>query len=340
LATARLGSKEYNAAVEVVNAWRVCHAYPINTFNATLRLKTKGYKNAVVAQRLKRLPTIIYKLQRFSMRLSQMQDIGGVRAILDSIEDVRKLQSQYEEKGRFSHEIRNVKDYINEPKPDGYRGVHIVFAYNNTLDRTGNARQYKGLLVELQIRTKWQHQWATAVETVDVMLQDKLKLGAGNAAWGELFQYVSSAFAIAENAPVLKTHEHYKTKQIFDRISYLSKRLNAVALIEGWSSAARTLQENYKTTRAYYLVIEQDLSAGIGRVKIFGYPKRQLNNAAEFYATLEKRYSNSTERNVVMVSMGDIRQLKTAYPNYFLDMNDFLEKLKAIIKTTKEQTGV
>ena len=71
-------------AYEVLSNWRACHGYPINTFQALLRKRLSGLdKKAIVAQRLKRAPSVISKLRRFSsMKLSQMQDIGGLRAVL------------------------------------------------------------------------------------------------------------------------------------------------------------------------------------------------------------------------------------------------------------------
>lgn len=78
---------EYNWAYDVLSNWRACHNYPINTFQATLRSRLRTIdKHATVAQRLKRFPSIVLKLQRFQgMELARMQDIGGLRAILGDI---------------------------------------------------------------------------------------------------------------------------------------------------------------------------------------------------------------------------------------------------------------
>lgn len=100
------------------------------------------------------------------MRLARMQDIGGVRGVVNTIKEVRELQGQYQDTTRFTHELIRGDDYISYPKDDGYRGVHLVYRYNNTLARNGSTEQYTGLLVELQLRTKLQHTWATAVETM------------------------------------------------------------------------------------------------------------------------------------------------------------------------------
>lgn len=53
-------SLDHTEALDVLSAWRALHSYPINTFQATLRGKVEslGLKKAIIAQRLKRLPSI------------------------------------------------------------------------------------------------------------------------------------------------------------------------------------------------------------------------------------------------------------------------------------------
>lgn len=73
-----------NDALEILNNWRAIHSYPMHVFK--VRLKNKALlvdQKALTVQRLKRFPSIINKLQRKyngrppTMKLSQMQDIGG-----------------------------------------------------------------------------------------------------------------------------------------------------------------------------------------------------------------------------------------------------------------------
>jgi ppGpp synthetase/RelA/SpoT-type nucleotidyltranferase len=59
------------------------------------------------------------------MTLSQMQDIGGCRAIVSSVADVRKLVRSYE-KSDIKHSLTQKDDYIVSPKASGYRGVHLI----------------------------------------------------------------------------------------------------------------------------------------------------------------------------------------------------------------------
>ena len=87
--------EKIHTSLEVLGNWRACHGYPMNTFNVTLRQKLKKIdKEALVAQRLKRTPSILGKLQRLqNMQLARMQDIGGLRAVVSSIKKVRQLEN-------------------------------------------------------------------------------------------------------------------------------------------------------------------------------------------------------------------------------------------------------
>ena len=175
---------EFEWAIEVLNNWRSCHAYPINNFQATLRDKIfrLGFKKPIVAQRLKRQTSILNKLNRFdSMKLSQMQDIGGLRAVVNTLKQVRLLEDDYLN-SNFKHTPMKTTDYINNPKSSGYRSVHLIYKYRNK-----SKPAYDGLLIELQIRTKLQHAWATAVETMGTFLKQALKSSEGEREWLEFF---------------------------------------------------------------------------------------------------------------------------------------------------------
>ncbi len=108
--------EELERARSLAERWRACHAYPINTFQATLRVKLRRFGGQpIVAQRLKRMPTIIDKLKRYpAMKLTTMQDIGGLRAILNSVGDVQKLARDFKS-ARFAHQLVDEKDYIQAP---------------------------------------------------------------------------------------------------------------------------------------------------------------------------------------------------------------------------------
>jgi hypothetical protein len=61
-----------------------------------------------------------------------------------------------------SNNVYPMGNYIEKPKPDGYRGVHLIIKYRSTAKR-----EYKDQNIEVQIRSRLQHAWATAVETCE-----------------------------------------------------------------------------------------------------------------------------------------------------------------------------
>ncbi|GAH08548.1 unnamed protein product, partial [marine sediment metagenome] len=126
-----------------------------------------------------------------AMKLTTMQDIGGLRAVLGTVYDVYMLSEEYRKNTLFGHELIDEKDYIHKPRSeDGYRSLHLIYKYKNRRNPA-----YDGLRIELQIRTKLQHTWATAVETMGTFLGQALKSRQGDQEWLDFFALTSSAFA-------------------------------------------------------------------------------------------------------------------------------------------------
>jgi ppGpp synthetase/RelA/SpoT-type nucleotidyltranferase len=85
----------------------------------------------LVAQRIKRLSSIEKKLRRYpGLSLTEIQDIGGCRAVVRSVEDVTELVSLYET-GHLKHKQERCDNYIQNPKGSGYRGAHLVYKYSS-----------------------------------------------------------------------------------------------------------------------------------------------------------------------------------------------------------------
>src|SRR5665647_660754 len=84
-------------ALQVINNWRASHSFPLNTFQMFLRGRARqADPTALIAQRVKRLSSIEYKLRvQPGMRLSRMQDIGGCRAVVADVPAVRELRELY-----------------------------------------------------------------------------------------------------------------------------------------------------------------------------------------------------------------------------------------------------
>jgi (p)ppGpp synthase/HD superfamily hydrolase len=88
---------ELEEAYSVINNWRSSHSRPLYTFRIGLRRHAERVdQNALVAQRIKRLSSILLKLKLLpNMKLSQMQDIGGCRAVVSSEAEVYDVANRY-----------------------------------------------------------------------------------------------------------------------------------------------------------------------------------------------------------------------------------------------------
>lgn len=316
---------EWLWAHDVLTNWRACHGYPVNTFQATLRQKLKRIDaNALVAQRLKRLPSITNKLQRFpSMSLARMQDIGGLRAVVGSMKQLADLYGDYK-RSKFTHALVSEYDYVATPKSSGYRGVHLVYKYKHR-DHT----IYDGLQLELQLRTKLQHAWATAVETVGTFLQHSLKSSEGPEEWLKFFSLAGSAFACLEESPLVPGFEELDREATFSATALEANRLAIRKMLVGYSSAVQAIPTG--TARGAYYLIELVLK-GEQKVLITPFSRDQLERANTEYSKAEKRVAQGNDSQVVLVSAGSVESLRRAYPNYFLDTHDFLRHLARIEK--------
>lgn len=122
------------------------------------------------------MDSITGKIERFpSMQLYKMQDLGGCRVIVDTVDQVYKAVEKYKN-SRIRHILKREYDYIKNPKDSGYRSYHMVYQFHSDKKETYN----KNMLIEIQFRTKLQHIWATAVEMMGIYTKSNLKSSQGN----------------------------------------------------------------------------------------------------------------------------------------------------------------
>jgi len=318
---------EWLGATSVLANWRAAHAYPINTFQATLRARLKKVApEALVAQRLKRTPSIIAKLQRFKgMQLARMQDIGGLRAVVSTTQELRYLFEIYQT-AYLSHQLISVKDYMSAPKFDGYRSIHLIYRYNSV-----NIVDYDGLSLELQLRTKLQHARATAVETMGIYLGQALKSGQGEDEWKQFFKTASAALAHIEKAEPVPGYEGFDRKTVYKQLMEEEANLDVVTKLRSFAVATENIH-TLRGTGSYHLIV---LNLSDRSVAITPYATTRLEQANRDYALVEEKAKSGEPLEAVLVSAGSVDALKKAYPNYFLDTQVFINQIERIIQAAK-----
>lgn len=175
-------------AFAAVTWWRSIHARPLNKVATNLRHHVAREDSLLdgridITQRLKRTSTIGDKLSREpTMQVTQMQDIGGVRARLPSIRHVYAVSRRLKK----SWTIHRTRDYIAAPKSSGYRALHHIVRRD-------------GFLIEVQLRTTLQDTWANQVEDDSETTGVTFKFGRGPSEVHEYYVAMSQAFAFVDD---------------------------------------------------------------------------------------------------------------------------------------------
>lgn len=311
--------------LEVINNWRASHAYPLNSFQATLRQRTsKVDSNYIVAQRTKRLSSIQGKLERYNwLTLSEMQDVAGCRAIVSSVDQVYGLAEMYGQK-YADHDLDTVNDYIRHPKSDGYRSYHLIYRYCNR-----NTPIYDGLKIEIQFRSVLQHCWATAVEIADIFYRAGLKAHRALPDWQRFFALMGAAIARREGCKrvprtptdwteLVKELRYYAAElDVSNRLDALGRTLNIIG------------ESDAKRHGIKYVLLALDPDAGNEQLRLYGFRARDLEAATREYERSETIKTSGSD--VVLVSVSAADSLRRAYPNYFLDTSVFLETLDEFV---------
>lgn len=312
---------EKSRALKIVNNWRGIHAFPLNTFQMGLRRRGSRFSDdVVVAQRIKRLSSIDLKLSlRPTMKLTQMQDIGGCRAILESVAHVRKLMGSFR-RSDLKHKLLTEDDYIASPRDSGYRGVHLVYSYNSDRSET-----YNGLKIEMQLRSQLQHAWATSVEVVGTLVDQALKSSLGDPGWLRFFQLMSSELARKENEPLVPGTPTLLS-EARDELMALIGEYNPVQRLENYSEALNYIEHADRDDHFFIL----NLKPKSNMLVISSFKKNQSQLASENYLNIESAIEKGSEEEAVLVSVDSVASLRRAYPNYFLDTKAFAGEVTRI----------
>lgn len=281
-------------------------------FNALCILNRKMGKQNIVTYRIKRFESIIGKLYRYpKMEFSRMWDIGGCRCIVNNNEEVYRLKDLIEKSESLI--IRKEKDYIKDPQPEGYKSLHLYISLKNDTKT----------VVELQIRNKEDHNWATLVEITDLLFDAKLKEYGKDKELLRFHYLLSKRFDLTteEKKEIAKTIKKYK---YFEKLSNVFSR-NYIQIRKQW------LNIESKNNHNYFLIETKKDEVP----KITSY--RKFDEAEENYFNI---YKNNQTANVVLTHLPkpNYEQISIAYSNYILTFHSFLDDSYEIFERLIEKT--
>jgi len=280
-------------------------------FNVLCNINRQMGKTNIVTYRIKRFESIIGKLYRFpKMQFSRMWDIGGCRCIVNTNEDVYKLKKLVEQNEFL--EIRKEYDYIKNPQPEGYKSLHLFI--NLKGDNT---------VIELQIRNKEDHNWATLVEITDLLFDAKLKEYGKNKELLKFHFLLSKKHELnlSEKKEIAKLIQKYK---YFEKLSDVFTR-NYLQIRKQWFKIENKHNHNF-----FLIETKKDEIP-----KITSY--RSFNEAEDNYFQI---YKNNQTANVVLTHLPNpnYEQISIAYSNYILTFHSFLDDCYEILESLIEKT--
>lgn len=300
-----------------IEEWRAAHRAVLNTFQASLRTRTRN-QSIVVAQRHKRRNTIFNKLRRLpKMELSRMDDIAGCRLIFESLDDLFRFRKQFH-KARFKHRRKNhidKYDYIKIPKETGYRGIHDVYSYDVN---SKNGDTYKGLLIEIQYRTLVQHAWATAVEVIGFITENQPKFQQGDQRYLDCMALASEILTRAYEEST-GPYPQLSDGDLLLAFEKLDNELNLIRTLTGLNTAETEATRNRNTI----LVFKPN-----GDLEVFSY--RDSTEALDDLFRLE---NENPDLDIVLVKADTSEEIRMAFKNYFSDAKDFVRLLTQAKRT-------
>lgn len=243
-----------------------------------------------------------------------------------SIQNVSDLVHAYKASS-IKHKLIDEDDYIQEPKRSGYRSHHLIYEYLS--DRSD---KHNGRKVEVQIRTKLQHAWATAVETVGTFTKQALKSSVGARDWLRFFALMGTVFALKEGTPPVQDTPNNEGELLREVREYES-RLQVAQRLYSYGNALKAMESQLKTmSRPHFYSLALDPTAGTVTVK--GYKFSEIEDALKEYTMIERDVRSRPGGEAVLVSVDSVASLRSAYPNYFLDTEMFRKELKAALNPT------
>ncbi|CAH7438234.1 (P)ppGpp synthetase [Vibrio chagasii] len=336
-------------SIKKIQNFREYHLYPLMLIKNHLSRTSRIINDEIiVARRLKRLPTIIDKLERETLdgttnnhiKLTRMQDIAGCRAIVKDLDELNALWDKLNS-SRSVHKIIKPRSYLT-PKPSGYSGVHLIYeCYNGQ----AAGHEWKGAKVEVQLRTQLQHDWATSLEIIDTLEQIRLKTShTGEEKWREFFSLAGILVANKEGACTYSDNFILKTRfrawELFSELGVSEKLVKYSMAISTVTSKEMkdiippngkgmllVMMDNVQSSK----LADDDSSISLD---VSYFSPRRSSKGLEALNEAELRDDLVL---CVLLSVSDAKTLQLAYPNYFGSTSKFSDFMDQEVEQCKLQ---
>lgn len=210
-----------------------------NAYESVVRILVKDLGLDVTGRPAKSTTSIVDKLRRESIRLTQMQDVAGCRILVEDIVGQDALVPRiHSALISLSPKPPLVIDRRKRPS-HGYRAVHVV-------------AEVAGRRVEIQVRTRLQHLWAELSEKLADRFGASIKYGNGEPTVLTALTAISGRMALLEkreteleslSQQITSTQTvHYDARLAELRLQIESRKQKLVELLAGLSDIMLEVQ--------------------------------------------------------------------------------------------------
>jgi hypothetical protein len=212
--------------------------------------------------------------------------------------------------------------------------VHLVYRYTGECQRGA----YKGLKIEIQIRSRLQHAWATALEIIDTFTGQGLKSAGGKDDWKRFFALMGTAMALTEKRPIVPDTPSERPA-LEGELIFLCEKLNIPNVFMGLSTGIdiapavkpRKGERPDIKPEAYLLTLDSEKKT----TYVIGFDNNK--EAEQRLLQSEKENIDKPHIQSVMAKADSIQALRNAYPNYYADTASFVKAVRRVIGNPKTE---
>jgi GTP pyrophosphokinase len=200
----KFGDEELRHLDEFRRTFAAAYEEVVSTVRKTTQLDPTG-------RPAKSTTSIVEKLRRETIRLTQMQDIAGCRLVVHDLLN----QDQVVDQLVAALPGAVVVDRRKEPS-HGYRAVHVIATA-------------QGKPVEIQVRTELQHLWAQLSEKLSDVVDPAIKYGGGDTKIREATSGLSDSVRALESVELMLEGSEWTPEEAIEP-SQLKKRMAELLL--------------------------------------------------------------------------------------------------------------
>lgn len=301
---------DYIELEEAFDEYRKAHLQPLSETTLELQqLLTNHGAPYYIAQRLKRKPQIVRKLNRLSVRLTQLQDIGGCRIIVHRNSDVDKLFKYLVDSvgAQNVFTIDRTTDYRDKGRDDtGYRALHVIL-------------KRSGVFLELQIRSRIQHYWAESIERTSVIYGYHLKEGEGSVQVIQYFKTLSDVFFEIEAGREASVAQRLRIDSLRSVCEEIIRESDRHKVFDSFVNEDIILTLTEKESRNpaglnnWILVFDWNAGAFV----CWDIVSRNPSDAVETYIEYERMFPVESGYEVVLVGSSEVATVRQTHSHYF-----------------------